>query len=325
MITTIPQKQIYIENLHRNFPDPKTGILRPVLENVDLKVTSGEFVTVLGPSGCGKSTLLRILLGADQGYEGIVYIDGAPVRLPDVTRGLVPQKYGVYPHLTVLENVSIGLELPHPLWYRWKHKKDFRAQAMEYLNDVQLVEHADKYPYQLSGGQQQRVSIAQTLVTKPHIVFMDEPFGALDSSTRERVQIFTLELWEKLGMTVFFVTHDIGEAVYLGTRVILLSQYYTDDRGDVDASGKPIVRGSKIVRDIPLANVALPTKVKGTPEFNAMVRDIAEGNGFKPDHRDHVRDFNLSHPDSFQTLTKLEDTTGNGNRHLQRAPVVVPQ
>ncbi|MDD5165419.1 MAG: ABC transporter ATP-binding protein [Candidatus Pacebacteria bacterium] len=310
--------QLYIENLYRRFPDPKTGLPQTVLENVDLRVNPGEFVSIIGPSGCGKSTLLRICLGADLGYEGNVIINGKPVQFPDSTRGLVPQKYGVYPHLTVLKNVLIGLELKYPIWYRMTHKKELRAQAMEYLNDVQLAEHADKYPYQLSGGQQQRVSIAQTLVTGPGMVFMDEPFGALDQSTRERVQVFMLQLWEKHKMTVFFVTHDIGEAVYLGTRLILLSQYYVDDRGDVDEKGNPLRRGAKIITDIPLTGTALPTKVKGEKSFIEIVRSIAEGPGFKPDHREHVRDFNLAHSNSFQTLTALEDKTGNGNGRLKK-------
>jgi NitT/TauT family transport system ATP-binding protein len=132
------------------------------------------------------------------------------------------------------------------------------------------------------------------------------------------VQIFLLQLWEKHKMTVFFVTHDIGEAVYLGSRLVLLSQYYTDDRGDVDEQGRPFKRGSKIIRDIPLGASVLPTKVKGEKSFTELVRGIAEGPGFKPDHLEHVRDFNLDHPDSFQTLTVLEDKTGNGNGHLRR-------
>ena len=312
----LPDHQMFISSLYRRFPDPKTGVPQTVLENVDLRVKPGEFVTLIGPSGCGKSTLLNICLGADLGYEGIIYINGKPVQFPDSSRGLVPQKYGVYPHLSVLKNVLIGLELKYPIWYRLSHKKELRAQAMEYLNAVQLAEHADKYPYQLSGGQQQRVSIAQTLVTGPGIIFMDEPFGALDPSTRERVQVFLLELWEKHKMTVFFVTHDISEAVYLGTRLILLSQYYTDDRGEFDEKGKPIKRGSKIISDIPLSGAALPTKVKGEKSFTNLVRSIAEGPGFKPDHLEHVRDFNLIHPNSFQTLTTLEDKTGKGNGHL---------
>lgn len=307
---------IYVENLYRRFPDPKLGINRPVLENVDLRIKSGEFVTIVGPSGCGKSTFGKICLGADHGYEGIVKIHGEPVQLPDNTRGLVPQKYGLYQHLTVLDNVAVGLELKHPLWYRATHRKEIRSEAMEFLDVVDLSQHADKFPYQLSGGQQQRVSIIQTLITRPGIVFMDEPFGALDTSTRERVQVFLLEQWKKYKMTVLFVTHDISEAVILGTRLVLLSQYYTDDRGDTDQNGTAVMRGAKIVRDIPLSPDVLPMKAKGEPAFAAMVREITEGTGFKPDHRIHVREFDLKHPHSFSTLTKEEDATGKGNGHL---------
>ncbi len=323
-----PQYHILLENLYRRFPNPKTGLLTTVLENVDLKVSPGEFVVLLGPSGCGKSTLFRICLGADLGYElgvdqegeGKALINGAPIQLPDTTRGLVPQKYPLYPHLSVLQNVMIGLEFKHSMFHRFTHHKQLKAEAMEYLRMVDLAQHADKMPYQLSGGQQQRVAIAQTLITSPGIVFMDEPFGALDASTRERVQLFMLELWEKQKMTVVFVTHDIAEAVILGSRIVLLSQYYTDDRGDVDNFGKPIQRGSKIVRDIPLSREVLPMKAKGEPAFAAMVRDINEGAGWKPDHRRHVRDFDLTHPNSFSTLTEHEDKTGlgNGNMHKKR-------
>ncbi|MEN9614052.1 MAG: hypothetical protein RLZZ347_359 [Candidatus Parcubacteria bacterium] len=304
--------QLHIENLYRRFSDDKspTGA-RAVLENVDLKVSPGEFISLIGPSGCGKTTLLNICLGRDLGYEGIVRVNDAPVGFPDGRRGWVPQKYGLFPHLTVFGNVMIGLELTHPLWYRLKNRKKLRAEAMEYLDEVDLTAHADKYPHQLSGGQCQRVAIAQSLITNPDIIFMDEPFGALDPSTRERLQVFLLELWEKRKMTVFFVTHDVSEAVFLGTRLILLSQYHTDDRGDDHP------RGAKIVRDIPLSGETLPTKVKGEKAFTERVRDIMEGPGFKPDHRVHVREFDLRHPNSFQTLTEEED------HRLRPKPAVV--
>ena len=317
--------QLHIENLYRKFADEKHRVLRPVLDNVDLRVSPGEFVCVVGPSGCGKSTLLRICLGADHGYEGRVDIEGKPVQFPDSTRGLVPQKYGIYPHLTVLQNVSIGLELKHPLWYRLMHRRTLLAQAREFLEVVDLSQHASKFPYQLSGGQQQRVSIAQTLITRPSIVFMDEPFSALDTSTRERVQLFLLQLWENYKMTVIFVTHDINEAVILGTRLVLLSQYYKDDRGDLDDSGTPVLRGAKVVRDLPLSLDVLPMKTKGEPGFAAFVRNITEGPGFKPDHREHVRQFDLLHPNSFSSLTLEEDRTGVGRGCLTGLPEGVMQ
>ena len=301
---------LHIENLYRHFPDEKSRVLRPVLENVDLRVAPGEFVTIVGPSGCGKTTLLRICLGADFGYQGIVRINNNPVSFPDARRGLVPQKYALFDHLTVFENVLIGLQLKHPIWYRFQHRRELRERAMSYLNEIGMVEHADKYPHQLSGGQRQRVSIAQALISDPEIVLMDEPFGALDPSTRERMQVFLLDLWEKRKMTIFFVTHDVPEAVYLGTRTVLLSQYYTDDRGD----DQKVVRGSKIVRDLALSGSALPTKAKGEKAYTEMVRNIMDGPGFKPDHRVHVRDFDLRHPYSFQSLTSEEDNQrGNGS------------
>jgi NitT/TauT family transport system ATP-binding protein len=272
-----------------------------VLENVDLSTSPGTFCSVVGPSGCGKSTLFRLVLGEEMPTQGLVHIEGERVTGPGTDRGIVYQRYSLFPHLTVVENVALGRNLRTPLAERWKQRKEIRDEAMKYLERVHLAEHAAKYPHELSGGMQQRVAIAQALITQPRLLMMDEPFGALDPETRESMQLFILELWEEQKMTIFFVTHDMEEAVYLGTRVLVLSQHYTDDRGD----GPEVKRGARIVADYELPKAAQSTKVKSSPEFTELCQEIRRV-GFSPDHRRHVAEFNLRHPDSFRTLTEQE-------------------
>jgi NitT/TauT family transport system ATP-binding protein len=270
---------------------------KTVLDDIDLSVAPGEFLTVVGPSGCGKSTLLRIIVGQEQASAGDVYISGAPIDFPNAHRGIVYQKYSLFPHLTVLENVLLGKELGQSYLQRGAARRQFNAEAMHYLERVRLAEHAHKFPHELSGGMQQRVAIAQALIMKPQILLMDEPFGALDPGTREDLQVFVLELWEEDDLTIFFVTHDLEEAVYLGTRIIVLSQYYTDDRPLAAATN----RGSRIVADHQLPKTALATRAKTASEFQELITTLRR-DGFDPQHLQHIREFNLKHPDSFITL-----------------------
>jgi NitT/TauT family transport system ATP-binding protein len=172
---------------------------------------------------------------------------------------------------------------------------------MQYLEHVRLAEHADKYPHQLSGGMQQRVAIAQALIMKPKILLMDEPFGALDPGTREDMQVLILELWGQHGMTIFFVTHDLEEAVFLGTRIIVLSQFYTDGL----TQGAPGAKGARIVSDHPLRKEIPSTHYKESAEFGKLIQQIRY-EGMDPAHVQHVTQFNLRHKDSFQTLTDEE-------------------
>ena len=282
---------LHIEDLYKSY-GPKL-----VLENVDLSTSPGTFCSVVGPSGCGKSTLFRLVLGEEMPTRGLVHIEGERVTGPDTDRGIVYQRYSLYPHLTVLGNVALGRNLRTPLAERWRDRKAIRDEAMKYLERVHLAQHAAKYPHELSGGMQQRVAIAQALITQPRLLMMDEPFGALDPETRESMQLFILELWEEYRMTIFFVTHDMEEAVYLGNRVLVLSQHYTDDRG-----GAEVQRGSRIVADYELPSAALSTKVKSSPAFLELMQEIRRV-GFSPEELRHVTEFNLRHPDSFQTLT----------------------
>lgn len=285
---------LYLEDIYKRYGE------KAILDDIDLAVASGELITLVGPSGCGKSTLLRLILGQEFPTSGTLLIDGKFPGFPNPERGIVYQKYSLFPHLTVLENVMAGPSLGLGFFERRRRKKEIIQEATHYLEHVNLEEHLSKYPHELSGGMRQRVAIAQSLIMKPKILLMDEPFGALDPGTRESMQLFLLELWEKIKMTIFFVTHDLEEAVFLGTRILVLSQFYTDDRGDEFEK-----RGSKIVCDYELSRGANPTSVKKESEFGAFIQEIRH-QGFDPAYRQHVKNFDLIHGDSFRTIRKEE-------------------
>ena len=203
-------------------------------------------------------------------------------------------------HLSILENIMLGKRLSLPLWKCLGGKKTAQQEAVHYLEKVRLSAHASKYPHELSGGMQQRVAIAQALIMKPKILLMDEPFGALDPGTREAMQILILELWEAHGMTIFFVTHDLEEAVILGTRLIVLSQYYTHET----TRKSEAIMGARIVSDYHLRERRVSsTRVKETAEFGKLIQKIRY-EGFDPEYRQHATEFNLQHPDSFITLAQ---------------------
>ncbi len=187
------------------------------LQATDLDVAENDFITILGPSGCGKSTLLRIVAGLDHQTAGEVLLDGQRIDGPGADRGMVFQSYTLFPWLSVLDNVCFGLAergLP-------------RAQQLEiahgFLVKVGLVGFESHFPKQLSGGMQQRTAIARALANDPRMLLMDEPFGALDHQTRELMQELLLGIWEEQRKTVLFVTHDIDEAVFMGSRVVVMS------------------------------------------------------------------------------------------------------
>jgi NitT/TauT family transport system ATP-binding protein len=183
----------------------------------------GEFIAVLGPSGCGKSTILRLIAGLEPQHpatSGSVLVAGKPIVGPGPDRGMVFQDYTSFDNRTVLDNVAFGLEC------RGVGRKQRHAKAQEWINRVGLDVAADssKYPHELSGGMRQRVAIARSLILHPRIILMDEPFGALDPYTRTQMQDLLVGLWREVEATVFFVTHSIEEAVYLGDRVFILSR-----------------------------------------------------------------------------------------------------
>lgn len=220
-----------------------------VLENLNLKINQGEFCTLVGASGCGKSTFLRMLLGQESPSRGQILLEGQPlVAEPDASRGVVFQRYSVFPHLSVLDNVALGLELPRaPLLGRLfgRAKQEAREQAAQMLNKVGLAHALNKYPAELSGGMQQRLAIAQALVMKPRILLLDEPFGALDPGIRKDMHNLMLELWQETGVTVFMVTHDLSEGFTLGTRLMVF------DKPRIDPHA-PHAFGACITYDIPL-------------------------------------------------------------------------
>lgn len=184
----------------------------------------GEFISIIGPSGCGKSTILNLIQGFSDVYPpttGEVLVRGRVVTGPGRDRGMVFQKYSSFPNRTVLRNVTFGLELEHGLARLARSEMD--DLAMEWIVKVGLAGHERMYPHQLSGGQQQRVAIARTLVLKPSIILMDEPFSALDEPTRYEMQRLITDLWHEVEATVFLVSHSISEAVYLGDRVWIMT------------------------------------------------------------------------------------------------------
>lgn len=213
---------IVFENVWKEYGDTI------VLEQLDLEIKPASFVALVGPSGCGKTTFLRMLLGEESPTRGRILIDNAPLRPePDSDRGVVFQRYSVFPHLTVLDNVLVGLEFAKSrligrLFGAARRKAAEEAAA--FVASVGLAGHEGKYPAALSGGMQQRLALAQALIMKPKILLLDEPFGALDPGIRADIHTLMLDLWQETGMTVVMVTHDLSEAFRLGTRVIALER-----------------------------------------------------------------------------------------------------
>lgn len=210
---------ISIQNLTKRFQGSDSGSVL-ALDNINLDIQHGEFISLIGPSGCGKSTLLRVIADLIQPTSGTVLVNNkpAPQARKDRDYGMVFQSATLYDWRTILKNVQLPLEIMnYP-----KPERDRRAREM--LKLVELSDFEDKFPWQLSGGMQQRVSIARALSFEPKILLMDEPFGALDEMTRERMNNELLRIWKSIeGMTVIFVTHSIAEAVYLSTKVVVLS------------------------------------------------------------------------------------------------------
>jgi len=227
--------EFVLQSLSKVFDGPKPVI---ALQDINLTVASGEFVCLLGASGCGKSTLLDILAGLERPSSGTALFGGAPIEGADPGRGLVFQDPALFPWRTIAENISFGPEL------RRVPKGERQALARSSLARVGLAGFEDAYPHQLSGGMRQRAGIARALANDPQVLLMDEPFGAVDHLTRVSLQESLLELWEREKRTIVFVTHDIGEAVFLGDRVVLLSPRPGRVRRifDVD-SPRPRVKG----------------------------------------------------------------------------------
>ncbi|MDJ0679040.1 MAG: ABC transporter ATP-binding protein [Xenococcaceae cyanobacterium MO_167.B52] len=204
-----------ISYVDKNFHTKKGKIF--ALKNINMHVETGEFVCVVGASGSGKSTLLRLVAGLDFPTKGEITVDDAVVVGPGADRGMVFQRYTLYPWMNVQKNVEFGLKLLGTT------PKERREEASYYLRIVGLSDFAKSYPRELSGGMKQRVAIARALATNPKILLMDEPFGALDIQTKENMQQFLLDVWHKTGCTILMITHDVTEAVFLSQRIYVLS------------------------------------------------------------------------------------------------------
>jgi NitT/TauT family transport system ATP-binding protein len=233
--------KLSVRGLRKVFDDRRSDEV-VALDGVDFEIAEKEFVTVIGTSGCGKSTMLSIIAGLAEETEGVVLVDGEHVVGPGRDRGVVFQTYTLFPWLTAQKNVEFALQ---------GSGRERAEIAREHLDLVGLEHFADSYPSQLSGGMRQRVAIARALSYKPEVLLMDEPFGALDAQTRQLMQELLTKVWEEHRLTVFFVTHDIDEAVFLSDRVLVMT-----------------ARPGKIKEDLPIGIERPRTfEVFSTPEF----------------------------------------------------------
>lgn len=228
-----------------------------VLERVNLEIEAGSFVSIIGPSGAGKSSLLRVILGQEAPTGGMILLDGTPLAPecgPD--RGVVFQRYSVFPHMSVLRNTVFGLECEKAAILARLFGSTRRAaecEAAEMLNAVGLGDATHLYPAQMSGGMQQRLAIAQALIRRPRILLLDEPFGALDPGIRADMHGLISRLWRDHSLTIIMVTHDIREAFTLGTRVLALDKRRHDPHA-------PHRFGATVVYDLPLRKTVEPAE-----------------------------------------------------------------
>ena len=192
------------------------GTERVVFDHLSFDVHRRELITIIGPSGCGKSTFIRIAAGLDESSGGAILLSGVPVTGPGPDRGMVFQGYTLFPWLSVKRNVMFGLQM--------KGCSDIEAESLarQWIAMVGLEKFEDSYPHELSGGMKQRVAIARALANEPRVLIMDEPFGALDSQTRAKMQAHLIEIWKKVDITILFITHDLDEAILLSDRVLVL-------------------------------------------------------------------------------------------------------
>jgi len=226
-----------------------------VLERINLEIASGTFLSIVGPSGAGKSTFLRLILGQERPSQGAVLLDGQPFPAePGPDRGIVFQRYSVFPHLTVLGNVLLGYELaasPFTARLFGTARKAAVEKSRALIEAVGLGPHCDKYPSALSGGMQQRLAIAQALAKQPRVLLLDEPFGALDPGTRAQMHALIKPLWREHQMTIVMVTHDIKEAFGLATRLIALDRPRKDPQAP-ERFGARITYDLDLTRDSPV-------------------------------------------------------------------------
>lgn len=242
-----PGGRIAFQHVTQSFGDGRRE--RVAVVDVDLEVEPGELVCLVGPSGCGKSSLLNLVAGFAEPTEGHVLVDGVEITGPGADRGMVFQQHRLFPWMSVRRNVEFGPRMAGV------STAERRAIAADQLALVGLSDVADRPPYELSGGMQQRAAIARALAGRPRVLLMDEPFSALDALTRERLQDELVGIWRATGVTILFVTHSVDEAVYLASRVVVLS----------DHPGRVLVD-----RPVPFSSTPDFARSRALPEFGAI-------------------------------------------------------
>ena len=226
-VSTNTQPFLLIEDVSKVYPTPNGAYT--VLKDVSLTVQEGEFICVIGHSGCGKSTLLNMVSGFTQATDGKVLLQGKPITKPGPDRMVVFQNYSLLPWLTAAENIYLAVDSVHPD----KSEADKQAIVKEHLVLVGLSDAGDKKPPQLSGGMKQRVAIARALATRPQVLILDEPFGALDAITKEELQEELLKIWNEHRCTVLMITHDIDEALFLADRLVMMTNGPAANIGEI--------------------------------------------------------------------------------------------
>lgn len=213
-----PEEFLVIKDLIKAFPNPN-GSRTIILDGVNLNIGAEEYISVIGHSGCGKSTLLRIIAGLDRATSGSIALEGKEIRKPGAERMMVFQNYALLPWLTVRENIRLAVDEV----FKTATRAEKNEAIQEHLAMVNLTHAADRYPDEISGGMKQRVGIARALITRPKMLLMDEPFGALDALTKRKLQAQVLEIWESHRQAVMMITHDVDEAIYMSDRIILMT------------------------------------------------------------------------------------------------------
>lgn len=254
------QPKLRVVGVSRSFVTPN-GTSVTALEHISLEVRPGEFLCVVGPSGCGKSTLLGLMAGLDKPTSGEIFLDGQRVDGPGTGLSVIFQELGLFPWLTVQKNVEFGLKM------KGMERAERRKRAQEFLRLVHLSQFASSYMHQLSGGMKQRVALARSLATQPDVLFMDEPFAALDAQTRDLMHEELERVWKETGQTIVFVTHNVREAVRLGDRIMLL----TFRPGRVKSVFPVILERPRHLEDADLAHTAREVLAQLKEEINKAV------------------------------------------------------
>lgn len=244
-----------IQHLSKSYYDRYNGENVLAIKDVSFEIEEGDFVSILGPSGCGKTTILNIIAGFMKPTDGAVLLKDQPIRNPGPDRGVVFQSFALFPWKTVMGNITFGPKM------RGVPPGERLEIARHYINMVGLAGFEEKYPHELSGGMRQRVGVARVLANRPEVMLMDEPFASVDAQTRMKLQEDLTRIWEQSKTTIFFVTHDVEEAVFLSNRVVVLSS------------------GPGTVREIVTVEIARPRHWKDLvedPHFHAITRHILE-------------------------------------------------